>query len=781
MPVCPICAEPQDADQAAFEHHVNQHFSSNPTAGPTGGHDNNRFKLLQGTGLSRSDLDHAYVRETKGLSGASTDHTRYACFCAVYHYYPVVTASQAEVSSLFALTSFELETCPICQFPLSYLTPSEVETHLDACLDPPPTSTATSSASHPTSESVSQTHALSKGSSSSRKRNYEAAKPAANPPPNAHDLAQSRNSGTDWEMEMEADDDRDYVHDFSVNGNSAMQGQGRDGKCHRNEVDEGWDGPAKPGGWMDWASKKVERGDKWWDPIDGSTDILPPNFSPGLILALAQVLRAAAHQKVTRRAVLCRDVVHIKGIWKFDMGWGCGYRNAQMAMTSLLSIKAYQPIFDMVNNGSEPGIRRIQSWIQEAWGEGYDREGSKQLKGKILGTRKWIGPSDLYAMFTYKRIPCELYDFPKPKDTQDGSRTAHIALQQWVKAYFGPSEPHQQRSAFDVMMHTTDDGLGRGEAVRVSNKFPLILQHSGHSRTIVGYEENARGDINLLLFDPGRSIPKDIRSVALNQFELQQQQRHQRCPPETSRQSSHSTTIAASVAANSTSLDTNEQRSTRRPSLPPLLTKKSSKSNNSLENTHESRPFSPPFTNGHAEVMYPSLAKPIAMRDSDEGKSIGERGSERQSWGQGQGPGSDHIRGGAVNSSDIQLEDDEEITPSGWVRKKQSTQDHTSAYARTGSTSAVSTFSPSSGFTSKFKSKLTSSGSGPSSSAASRGYISAGVGSLDTIKTLNYFRVNLGALSKQTQYQVLAFTGGEVLSTDERERRKEIRSTVVRA
>lgn len=73
-------------------------------------------------------------------------------------------------------------------------------------------------------------------------------------------------------------------------------------------------------------------------------------------------------------------------------------------------------------------------------------------------------------------------------------------------------------------MRSGENGSGRGEVVRVSIKFPLILQvssdpnipiyadwwlitvaqHSGHSRTIVGYEENARGDVNLLLFDPGK-------------------------------------------------------------------------------------------------------------------------------------------------------------------------------------------------------------------------------------------------------------------------------------
>lgn len=33
---------------------------------------------------------------------------------------------------------------------------------------------------------------------------------------------------------------------------------------------------------------------------------------------------------------------------------------------------------------------------------------------------------------------------------------------------------------------------------------PLILQHNGHSRIIVGYEVDGRGITNLLMFDPSQ-------------------------------------------------------------------------------------------------------------------------------------------------------------------------------------------------------------------------------------------------------------------------------------
>lgn len=162
-----------------------------------------------------------------------------------------------------------------------------------------------------------------------------------------------------------------------------------------------------------------------WDPVHGSkTDVdIPPNFSPGIVPVLHDILQRSSTKGQTRQAVLSRDVVHIRYALTFDVGksasytndcapsdtlagWGCGYRNALMALTSLLQAKpAYRKPFSEVDNGASPGVRRIQGWIEEAWGMGYDPEGKKHFKGKLLGSKKWIGTSDLYAMFVYKGVP----------------------------------------------------------------------------------------------------------------------------------------------------------------------------------------------------------------------------------------------------------------------------------------------------------------------------------------------------------------------------------------
>lgn len=94
--------------------------------------------------------------------------------------------------------------------------------------------------------------------------------------------------------------------------------------------------------------------------------------------------------------------------------WGCGYRNAMMLVSALQLL----PLSPYSSHFQEPGVRPIQGWVEKAWRAGYDPEGKEQLKGKLVGTSKWIGTTgetavccadpDLYAMFTSLGVPCTL-------------------------------------------------------------------------------------------------------------------------------------------------------------------------------------------------------------------------------------------------------------------------------------------------------------------------------------------------------------------------------------
>lgn len=50
---------------------------------------------------------------------------------------------------------------------------------------------------------------------------------------------------------------------------------------------------------------------------------------------------------------------------------------------------------------------------------------------------------------------------------------------------------------------TVDEALRNGPVV-MTDKMPLILQHKGHSRTIIGIERAKKDLIYLLMFDPAQ-------------------------------------------------------------------------------------------------------------------------------------------------------------------------------------------------------------------------------------------------------------------------------------
>jgi hypothetical protein len=58
----------------------------------------------------------------------------------------------------------------------------------------------------------------------------------------------------------------------------------------------------------------------------------------------------------------------------------------------------------VLDNTKIPSISKIQSLIENAWIKGFDLEGKSQLGGNLLNTTKWIGASDIAAMFYSLKI-----------------------------------------------------------------------------------------------------------------------------------------------------------------------------------------------------------------------------------------------------------------------------------------------------------------------------------------------------------------------------------------
>ncbi|XP_032373439.1 zinc finger-containing ubiquitin peptidase 1 [Etheostoma spectabile] len=193
----------------------------------------------------------------------------------------------------------------------------------------------------------------------------------------------------------------------------------------------------------------------------------------------------------------CRDSVHV---WLSadtdhycssagDKGWGCGYRNLQMLLSSLHTIDAFAAL---LQEKAVPSIPRLQRMIEDAWKEGLDPNGASHFNQRLQGTRAWIGATEVYALLTSLGISARIMDFHQPSGPGD----THPRLFDWVKQYFQQS--NRSCRLPPRLVHTSMP--------------PLYLQHQGHSRSIVGLEQKKNGSLCLLLLDPGTSA-SDTRKL----------------------------------------------------------------------------------------------------------------------------------------------------------------------------------------------------------------------------------------------------------------------------
>ncbi|XP_015228420.1 PREDICTED: zinc finger with UFM1-specific peptidase domain protein isoform X1 [Cyprinodon variegatus] len=193
----------------------------------------------------------------------------------------------------------------------------------------------------------------------------------------------------------------------------------------------------------------------------------------------------------------CRDCVHV---WLSadtdhysssagDTGWGCGYRNFQMLLSSLHRIETYS---SALQEKTVPCIPRVQRMIQEAWKEGLDPQGASHFNHQLERTEAWIGATEIYVLLTSLGLRGRIIDFHQPT----GSRNTHPQLFDWVKKYFCPSSVSNRLSPRLILTSLP----------------PLYLQHQGHSRTVVGLEQRKNGNLCLLLLDPASSA-SDTRKL----------------------------------------------------------------------------------------------------------------------------------------------------------------------------------------------------------------------------------------------------------------------------
>lgn len=227
--------------------------------------------------------------------------------------------------------------------------------------------------------------------------------------------------------------------------------------------------------------------------LEGQTSDEGSNENPGknrtfdIMIALRRIID---NENALQYSGLCHTgVVHCASNWR-DLGWGCGYRNTQQVLSSLLAVDPDR--YDEVFGASDIlSIREIQAGIEEAWRKGYDIEGAGQLHWKLVGTKKWIGTTEVYAFLTEKGLDVDIIQF-------DGQSPAS-KLMQFCRAYF-----------------ELPSGTPVEPKVIISSRHPLYFQHQGHSRTIVGFIQTLTGSV-LLVFDPAKRVSDDTKQLVLGE------------------------------------------------------------------------------------------------------------------------------------------------------------------------------------------------------------------------------------------------------------------------
>lgn len=218
--------------------------------------------------------------------------------------------------------------------------------------------------------------------------------------------------------------------------------------------------------------------------------------------------------------------------------FNAGYRNIQNQISSLMFSK--HPISDKLPNGMYKDIRTIQKWLESAWEAGFDSVGAEQLGKQVHGTTKWIGATEAASIFRYFGIAAFIADFGvdipasemqpsknhasnmgnSSKGGNDGTVAARRQVETnnseranyttqtlmiWILRYF--SRYSKQNLADQTKFIELSE---KQMQIHLTDKYPLYLQHDGHSTTVIGIECNETMDgKNLELFlyvlDPGIS------------------------------------------------------------------------------------------------------------------------------------------------------------------------------------------------------------------------------------------------------------------------------------
>lgn len=255
------------------------------------------------------------------------------------------------------------------------------------------------------------------------------------------------------------------------------------------------------------------------------------NRTKDMVLLLGCLLEADTHVK---EAWLCSDAVQ----WIYKLkgeGSFCGYRNMQMMLSYVAAtddgLKLPSPdghicgnthcckdFIDVDAANGIPDILHLQDLIESAWDHGFN-PGGRVETGGIVGTRKYVGTPEAYALFEFLRLrpwSAEISQNDKKHDDKVGDKkqTAYVKLLDKIETYFtGPSSAAGQQYTSQPFQKPTFHHSNDRAKLHYTDLPSIYLQAPGHSVTVVGLEVLNDGSRNLLVFDPSYGPGKDVSKL----------------------------------------------------------------------------------------------------------------------------------------------------------------------------------------------------------------------------------------------------------------------------
>ncbi|KAH7831071.1 uncharacterized protein MONOS_15946 [Monocercomonoides exilis] len=172
--------------------------------------------------------------------------------------------------------------------------------------------------------------------------------------------------------------------------------------------------------------------------------------------------------------------------------------------------------------------------IEEAWKRGFDPEGAAYYKGKLVGSKKFIGAVEVYTFLSSLRISAKIVECQSSSDAAfkwlldyfdrqgDASDEADRKTHHKGGAPFEKAEMHSSSTASSSTSPSSTLSTSLSSSSSSSSSLPqsstdssLILQETfcspvffqmeGHSKTVIGVDRCSVENVALLMLDPSTS------------------------------------------------------------------------------------------------------------------------------------------------------------------------------------------------------------------------------------------------------------------------------------